>query len=166
MSCEAGDVADVEGDEAAVVVSSRMLRERLFVVPSPVEGEKVCLRVHGPIGDGVKTLSRERGCCDGVSLHSVATVKLLVLEGVVVADVGYCPVLLLFRAGVTPPVTSTSAANETPSPLLLGTMLLTGEIRACSVLRRLSWMASNFFWRRCSAARHRSHGAFFFACAF
>ena len=35
MSSEAGDAVDIKGDEAASVVSRRMLRARLFVVASP-----------------------------------------------------------------------------------------------------------------------------------
>ena len=36
------------------------------------------------------------------------------------------------------------------------------EFSVGSALSRLCWMASYFFWRRCSVARHKSHGASFF----
>ena len=66
-----------------------MLRGVLFMVVSPFEGGNVCLRLPGPIGEGVNTLSRERGSCVSIwAIHSVFPLMLLIL-GVVRVDVEF-----------------------------------------------------------------------------
>ena len=62
---------------------------------------------------------------------------------------------VLLRARIT------TTANDTFFPLLLCEVILTGEVHARSTLRWLCWMTSYFFRHRYSAARHRSHDAFF-----
>ena len=64
------------------------------MVASPFEGGNVCLRSPGSIGEGVDTLSRERGSC--------------------VSRVYF---------------DSSSVADETPSPLLSGEVLLATVLR-------------------------------------
>ena len=71
------------------------------MVVSPFEGGRVCLRLPGSIGEGVNTLSRERGSCVG-------------------------------RIDVE----SSSVADETPSPLLSGEVLLATALSVGSALRR------------------------------
>ena len=109
------------------------------------EGGNVCLRLLGSIGEGVNTLSRERGSCVSASaLRSIFPLLVLVL-GEVEVD-GEC----------------ISIAEETPSLLLLGKVILAADFGVVSALRRFCWMPSYFFWRRFSIARHKSHSASFF----
>ena len=108
---------------------------------APFEGGNVCLRLSGFVGEGVNTLSRERGSCVCTwALHSVFPLMFLVLG---VVGVG---------------VECSSVADETLSPLLSGEVLLAANFSVGSALRRFCWMAFYFFWRLFLPAHIVWHG--------